>query len=443
MAKKTKKPDEKRTATIPSRTADIAIYCTFQQLLDPKGLVPHPDNNNDHTESQVEMMKAMILANGWRSNVVISEHSQKIVAGHLRVRAAIALGMDQVPVDLQYFKNRSAEFKHLTADNELAKLSEFNAEKFALTAKELELEMDPDEFQEFIFNASEFGLEEMPEIEKEDEDDDGDDNIPVVTNPLSKKGDVWRMKTHKLMCGDSTNAKNISALMGTEKATLVFTDPPYKMGTDGGGMFGEEDNSFKKKMESIRFICDFNPADFLASFPMVFAKNTMNAYVFCSKDLVRDYLNWSHEKGYSTNILFWKKPNAVPLGGSHRPDVEYLLLFRKSAKWNNGVEGVSYSRCLEFNRETSDLHPTMKPVGLITDQVKISSEPGDIVFEPFSGSGSTLIACEKTGRRCFAIELDETYCDVAVIRWMEYTGEEAFLESTGQTWSEVMTERKT
>jgi hypothetical protein len=157
-----KKEKERTTAVIPGRDEKVKVFCAFQKLVDPVDLHVHPDNNNDHTAEQIEMMCKMIRANGWRSVITVSEKSQKIVAGHLRVRAALVLGMAQVPVDYQYFANRAAEVKHLTADNELAKLSEFNAERFSLTAKELEQEMAPEDFEAFMFDSSEFGLEDIP-----------------------------------------------------------------------------------------------------------------------------------------------------------------------------------------------------------------------------------------------------------------------------------------
>lgn len=443
MAKKRKIKVDYRTATLQSNDGEIAVYCAFQQMQNPKDLIPHPDNNNDHTDEQVEMMMKMLKVSGWRTNIVVSQKNGLIVAGHLRVRAAIALGLEQVPVDVQYFENRAAEFRHLTADNELAKLSEFNAEKFALTAKELEQEMEVEEFEEFIFDASHFGLEDLPDLDpKEDRDEEEDKVPPAPEKPLTRKGDVWRMHTHKLMCGDSSSPKNISALMGDERATLMFTDPPYRMDAVDGGSSQPVGQAARKLGERIKHLCEFDPVAFLNTFPTALKKGMMNAYIFCNKDLVPDYLNWAIAEGYSFNILFWKKPNAIPLGGSHRPDVEYLLLFRKSATWNNGVPGVSYSKCLEYGRDNSTEHPTMKPVGLIANEIQISSDVGDIIFEPFSGSGSTLIAAEKTNRRCFAMELDEAYTDIAVKRWQEYTGSEAFLEETGETWTEVMARRQ-
>ena len=176
---------------------------------------------------------------------------------------------------------------------------------------------------------------------------------------------------------------------------------------------------------------------FLQTLPGVFCKNKMNAYIFCNKDLVPDYLKWAVDSGYSFNILFWKKPNAIPLGGSHRPDVEYLLLFRKSAIWNNGVDGVNYSKCLEFGRESSTPHPTMKPVGLIENELLISSNKNSFVLDFFLGSGSTLIAAEKNNRRCYGFEIDSYFCDVIINRWQKYTGKEAVLESNSKKFNEL------
>ena len=142
--------------------------------------------------------------------------------------------------------------------------------------------------------------------------------------------------------------------------------------------------------------------------------------------LLPQYLDWAVDNKYSFNVLVWKKPNPIPIGDSHRPDIEYLLLFRKNAIWNNGLKDVDYSRCLEYGRENG-LHPTMKPVELICNEIKISSKKDSSVVDLFGGSGSTLIACEKTNRKCYISELDPKYCDVILKRWEEYTGEIAVL----------------
>lgn len=206
---------------------------------------------------------------------------------------------------------------------------------------------------------------------------------------------------------------------------MVFTDPPYRMEAQGGSdqWVGKQ---AAKLGESIKDLCNFDPQEFLSILSQMF-DGKMNAYIFCNKDLVPDYLNWGLENKYAFNILFWKKPNALPLGGQHRPDTEYLLYFRKNAIWNNGLKGVSYSKCLEFGRDNSTPHPTMKPIGLIANELKISSNENGIVVDLFGGSGSTLIACEQLGRKCFAMELDPKYCDVIVDRWEKFTGKKAVL----------------
>lgn len=421
----------------------VAIKCSYTNLIDPRDLVDHPDNNNAHTDEQVEWGVRVVKASGWRLPIIVSSRKGFIVSGHLRKRIALALGLQMVPVDIQPFESRAEEVKHLTADNELARISEFDEDKFAATLKSLSEEMDEIAFKDFIEDANEFALPELPSFEfNEDEGDDpAADEVPEVKNPVSKKGDLWILGPHRLLCGDSSDKGNIEKVMDGFDADMVFTDPPYRMGMGGGGNdpVGKAIQGVRKDIEHL---CSFDPINFLNSLPTVFGKGVMNAYVFCNKDLVPDYLNWAIKTGYSFNILFWKKPNAIPMGGSHRPDVEYLLLFRKGAIWHNSIPGVNYSKCLEYKRELSKDHPTMKPVDLIVDEVKISSNEGGVVVEFFSGSGSTMIACEKAGRRCFGMELDETYTDVAVQRWQNYTGEQAKLESTGQTYEEVTVERQ-
>ena len=211
--------------------------------------------------------------------------------------------------------------------------------------------------------------------------------------------------------------------MNGVKADMVFTDPPYRMEAQGGSnqWVGRQ---AAKLGESIKELCDFDPTEFLNRLNELF-ENNMNAYVFCNKDLVPDYLNWGIKNNYSFNILFWKKPNALPLGGQHRPDTEYLLFFRKNAIWNNGLENVSYSKCLEFSRDHSTDHPTMKPLGLIGNELKISSNENSLIVDLFGGSGSTLIACEQLNRKCYMMELDPHYIDVIIQRWENFTGEKA------------------
>jgi DNA modification methylase len=223
------------------------------------------------------------------------------------------------------------------------------------------------------------------------------------------------------MCGDSTSIESVEKLMKGEKADMVFTDPPYNQETDGG-MLGPIGSALRKQSREIAYMCDFKPQEFLSILTTLF-NGQMNAMIFCSKDLVVEYLQWAKEMGFAYNILVWKKPSAIPIGGSYRPDVEYLLAIRKSAIFNSNIDGVSYSKVLEHSREKDKVHPTMKPVALLENQILISSKRS--VLDLFGGSGSTLIACEKTNRKCFMMEIDPHYCDVIIARFEKYTGKKA------------------
>jgi DNA modification methylase len=267
-----------------------------------------------------------------------------------------------------------------------------------------------------VVDLEAWGLE-IPQFDTVEELEASEDDYEVPEGGIETDiviGDLFEIGEHRLLCGDSTDSDAVARLMNGEKADMVFTDPPYKIETTGGdkGIIGE---SLKKQGKDIEFISDFNPFDFLNTMPLVFENKKMNAYVFCNKDLLPDYLLWAKEIGYSFNVLIWKKPNAIPIRDSHRPDIEYLLLFRKSAIWNYGLKDVNYSRCLEYGRE-SGLHPTMKPIELIANEMKISSNENSLIFDFFLGSGSTIVAAHQLKRKCYGMELEPKYCAVIIDR---------------------------
>ena len=251
-----------------------------------------------------------------------------------------------------------------------------------------------------------------PEVLEAEEDDFAVPDGGVETDIVL--GDLFEIGEHRLLCGDSTDSDQVAKLMNGQKADMVFTDPPYNINNFGGGS-SKMAKQITDLGEEIDFISNFNPTEFLQTLPLVFDKNKINSYIFCNKELLPDYLVWARDNGYSFNVLIWKKPNALPINAAHRPDIEYLLLFRKSAIWNNSIKDVNYSRCLEFGRE-SGLHPTMKPIELITNEMKISSNENSLVFDFFLGSGSTMVASHQIKRKCYGMELDPKYCQVIVDR---------------------------
>lgn len=362
-------------------------------------IIPYEKNAKKHPKKQVEQVAASIKEFGFNQPIVVDKNNVVIV-GHGRLEAAKLLGLEEVPV-LQVDLSEEQAKAYRLADNKLNE-SDWDMELVIEELKELDTNM-----------VKLTGFDTDLIIEPEEKDDIVPD---IPEEPKSKLGDIYQLGEHRVMCGDSMKLEDVERLMNGKKADMVFTDPPYKLQTDGGW---EQANR-----PELEFIADFNPKDFLNNLPLFF-DGTMNAYVFCNKELLPDYLVWARDCGYSFNVLVWKKPNAIPIGDSHRPDIEYLLLFRKNAIWNNGLSSiVNYSRLIESPRETG-LHPTMKPVAIITNQMLISSHDKSIVVDPFLGSGSTLIAAEKTGRICYGMELDPKYVDVIVKRWEDYTGQKA------------------
>lgn len=366
---------------------------------------PYSKNAKKHPKKQIEQVAKSIKEFGMNQPIVVDKQGV-IIVGHGRYEALKHLKWEVKPewikvVDLteeQANAYRLADNKLNESDWDMTlvieELKGLSNEMLDLTGFEKDLIIEPDEKDD-----------EVPETPEEHK---------------SKLGDLYELGGHRVLCGDSTKVEDVERLMNGKKADMVFTDPPYRLQTDGGTnqQIGKAATGLGKTIE---FISNFEPADFLNVLPIFFEKN-MNAYVFCNKELLPDYLVWARDAGYSFNVLVWKKPNAIPIGDSHRPDIEYLLLFRKNAIWNNGLSAtVNYSRLIESKRETG-LHPTMKPVDIITNQIKISSHSSSLIVDAFLGSGSTLIASEKTGRICYGMELDEKYIDVIIERWCQFTG---------------------
>ena len=366
-------------------------------------LIPYV-NNARKNDQAVDALASSIKNYGFKQPIVIDSQGE-VIAGHTRLKASQKLGLDEVPCVIANDLTPAQVKAYRIADNKVAELSEWDYELLKLELEDIE-------------GFTGFEVEELENLfedqkEEKEENFDLDEALNETSEPITQKGWIYKLGNHRLLCGDSTNDEDVARLMNGQKADMVFTDPPYQLDTDGGTW----------KLKEIEFISKFDPTNFLKSLKIVF-NDKMNAYIFCNKELLPDYLLWARENKYSFNVLIWKKPNAIPIGDSHRPDIEYLLLFRKNAIWNNGLKDVNYSRCLEYGREKG-LHPTMKPIDLITNEIKISSHEKSNVVDFFGGSGSTLISCEQSNRSCYMMELDEKYCDVIVKRWEYYTGQKA------------------
>jgi len=399
-------------------------------------LIPYANNSRTHSEEQVIQIASSIKEFGFLNPVIIDEQNG-LIAGHGRVMAAKKLGLESIPFVRAEGLTEAQKKAYVIADNQLALNADWDLDKLKLEVNNLiELDFDTD-----LLGFDTGFIDGLLDDTEPVEGLTGDDDIPEIPEQaVTVSGDIWVLGNHRLMCGDSTSIDAVESLMDGKKADMVFTDPTYNQETKGG-FKGEIGKALEKQSGDIEHLCNFNPAEFLQVLPILFNK-TMNAYIFTSKDLLPEYLSWAKDNKYAFNLLVWKKPNAIPIGGSHRPDIEYLLLFRRSGIFNGGIKGVDYSKCLEFPREKEGYHPTMKPVAMLENQINIGSNKRSNVFDLFGGSGSTVIACEKTNRNCFMMELDEKYCDVIINRWQDFTGKQATLESTGETYQELKGKRE-
>ena len=383
-----------------------------------------PRNYRRHPAEQVRRLVDSLERNGQRKAVVVQKKTNRIIAGHGVVEAARSLGWKEVRCDVWDVTDQQAE-AFLVDDNELVRFAEDDEEVLAALLSDLvdsdypALSYDPVDIEAMLGAQSDLedpGAGEPPE------------------EPTTKLGDLWQCGEHRVLCGDCTVADDVAMVMAGQKATHVFTDPPYRFEPLGGRFCAPHDKggrSLRRTLDSIEEggLADFDPGAFLVLLPSFFDQGTISAFVFCSKDLLPDYLNWAVDNGISFNVLvWWKTGGVVPFGTGPIPDLEYLMLLRKSAKWVTGTD-ANRSKVLQYGREHADVgdHPTPKPLELVANQLRLTTDKGDIVADPFLGSGTTMIAAEKLGRRCYGIEIEPRYVDVSIRRWEEMTGEKAVL----------------
>jgi site-specific DNA-methyltransferase (adenine-specific) len=408
------------------RTAQADIQHIGDLKLDPR-------NARKHNPRNVGMIVDSLHEVGAARSIVIDEEG-RILAGNGTVDAAAEAGIERVQVvdadgetiiAVRRTGLTEAQKRRLALlDNRTAELAEWDAEVLAALAEDginLDDLFAKDELDDLLADLNKPNLNGDP--------DDVPDEADVETR--CKPGDLWRLGNHRLLCGDSTKAEDVARVMGGEWATHVFTDPPYRFETKGAGCFGPAHDvgghSIRKTMNAISNagLAEFEPATFLAALPAFFRDGMHSSFIFCSKDLIPDYLNWARANDVGFNVLVWKKTGGViPFGNGPLPDVEYLLLFRRAAKWNAATQ-ANRSKVLEYGRADVSDHPTPKPVALVVNQLSLTTEQGDIVGDPFIGSGTTLIAAETLGRRCYGIEIEPRYCDIVLARWENLTGKDA------------------
>lgn len=353
-----------------------------------------------------------------------------IIAGHQRVHVMKDLGWEDQEIEVRV-PNRELTKKEF--DEYLIRSNQNGGSyDWDLLANDFEF----DELCEWGFDKDELlGNMEFEEPEQEEKEEG---EIPEPEdNPVTKKGDIWILGNHRVMCGDSKDAEEIKKLCDNKMVDMWLTDPPYNVSYTGKTKDAltiqndeMDDDSFRKFLRE-----SYISADSVMKAGAVF-------YIWHADSEGYNFRGAAKDVGWKVRqCLIWNK-NCMVMGRQdyHWKHEPCLYGWKEgSHKWKSDRKQTTI---LDFDRPSrSTEHPTMKPVEIMVYQIKNNTEENDIVLDSFGGSGSTLIACEKTNRNCYMMELDEKYCDVIVKRWQEFTGEEAILEKTGETFNQLFEEK--
>jgi len=383
-----------------------------------KDLIPYARNSRTHSEEQVAQIAASVREFGW-TNPILIDGKNGIIAGHGRVLAALKLCMDDVPcIELAGMTDTQRK-AYIIADNKLALNAGWDEELLGIEFAEL---ADAG-FDNLLTGFTQDEIDALkPEQIAEGLTDE--DAVPdLQAEPISKLGDVWILGKHRLMCGDSTSIDAVEKLMLGSKADMVFTDPPY--GVDYKGIKNDDRGGLEDLLRGA--FCNF----------LATSKSGASIYVFHSDRCADIFHKVFREFFHFSSMIIWSK-NSLTLSqtdyqSQHEPCL-YGWMNNGTHSWYSDRKQTSVWR---FDKERVEGHTTPKPVALVAKAINNSSKGGDTILDLFGGSGSTLIACAKTGREARLMELDPKYVDVIVRRWQEFTGKQATHEATGATFTDV------
>lgn len=420
-------------------------------------LQPRAGNPRTHSKRQIEQVAASIRRFGFTNPILIDKNG-RVVAGHGRLEAAKLLGMSEVPT-LKLAELSEADVRaYVIADNRLAEKAGWDRSLLGIEFKYLS-ELD------FDFDLTLTGFE-LPEIDAlisgvdldEDEPDPADEvPEPQMGPPVIRRGDIWQIGPHRLICGDATLPSTYTDLLGSERAGMVFTDPPYNVPVNGhvSGLGKTKHREFAMASG------EMSSGEFTAFLATVFG---LLASASVDGSIHFHCMDWRHvpemfaagSERYSEfkNLCVWTKTNGG-MGSLYRSAHELVFVWKSgtSAHVNNvelGKHGRyrtnvwSYPGANSFGASRDDdlaMHPTVKPVALVYDAILDCSKRRDIVLDAFAGSGTTLVAAQKAGRRGFGIEIDPAYCDTIVRRLQKVCGLGATLTTCGRGFEIIAAER--
>ena len=424
------------------------------EFLAVTSLTANPENPRKHSRKQIRDIAKSIQEYGFTQPILIRKG--QIVAGHGRYEAAKFLELALVPtISLDHLSEVQAKACML-ADNALTDRSSWDDPKVAMLLKELS-----SPHLDFDIEATGFELPNIDfRIQSLDSQDIADraDEFKAASGPaVTVLGDVWQLGDHRVYCGDSLHPTTYTTLLGSEKAAAVFTDPPYNLKINGH----VSGSGSVKHREFAMASGEMTPAaytDFLTASQLLMASHSVpGALLFICIDW--RHVAAMHSAGLAAgfdllNICVWVKNNGG-MGSLYRSRHEFIYVFRngnqqhvnniqlgrfgrnRTSVWNYpGVNGFTR----EGSKRVLDLHPTVKPIALVADAILDCTKPNDLVLDPYLGVGTTLIAAERTGRRCCGIELDPLHVDTGIERWQRMTHRQAH-NLAGETFAELRSRR--
>jgi DNA modification methylase len=395
-------------------------------------LVPYAANARTHSDAQVAQIAASIAEFGF-VNPVLIDASGVLVAGHGRVLAAKRLGMASVPaIRLAHLNEAQARALRL-ADNQIALNSGWDE---ALLATELARIRDEGIVDLDVLGFSGLELDELLAAANGGDADAADEAPPLPAVAVSRTGDLWRCGEHRVLCGDATKLADVQRALGADRlADMAFLDPPYNVAYEGGTA---------AKMTIANDALGGGFLDFIRPALTNLLQVTKGASYVCmsSSEWPTLHRAWQDAGGKWSSTIIWAK-NTFALGrADYHQQFEAMLYGWKAGSQHYWCGARDQGNVWHFDKPArNDLHPTMKPVALVERAIRNSSKHRDTVLDPFGGSGTTMIAAERTGRRAVLLEIDPAYVDVIVRRWQDITGEVAVLDGEDRTFDDVAATR--
>ena len=398
----------------------MKILCEFKKLVPLSELKPHGKNRNKHSQEQITRLAQIFEYQGIRHPIIVSNLSGLVVAGHGRLEAAKKLGLTEFPVDYQDFKNEEQEYAFIVSDNSIALWSELDLAGINADIPDL----GPD-FEIDLLGIKNFHLD----VAEKEGLTDPDDVPEAPAEPKTKLGDIYKLGNHRMMCGDSTSIDAVEKLMDGQRASITITSPPYNVSKRGfqeakynDGFESRTDEEYEQFLYDFTSIC-IEKSDYVFVNNQSLANNRFSLVEYQYKF-----------KSFLKDILIWNKKICPPniCKGAFNTKWEYVFVFSKDnrtrgfpCEWQGQYPNVIETESNSGN-EFASVHKAGYPIAFpvwIIEKMDFSKS----VFDPFGGTGTTMIAAEKLNRTSYLMELDPKYCDVIISRWEKFTGQKAQL----------------